>query len=85
MTDKFEITLPETTPEFMAGAYFSCLRWAITFEPILKRFEDETGNRVPKSRSGIERMIDEACGFDQYEYFFRAFVPWFNENVWGDA
>ena len=85
MSEKFEISLPKTTPEFMAVAYFDCLRWAITFEPILKRFEDETGNHIPKSRSGIERMIDEACGFDQYEEFFRSFVPWFNDNVWGDA
>lgn len=79
----FEITLPQNTPEFMAPAYFGCLRWALQFDPILESFKEVTGKNIPASRSPIEKLVDEACGINHGEEFIKAFVPWFNEQVWG--
>lgn len=79
----FEISLPQDTPEYMAPAYYGCLRWALTFDPILERFKSDTGKGLPAARSPIEKMVDQATGHDPYEDFFRAFVSWFNENIWG--
>jgi hypothetical protein len=83
ITVPFEITLPEDTPEYMAPAYFSCLQWASGFEPILNQFREDTGKVIPAVRAPIEKMIDDATGFDPYADFLRVFVPWFNEWIWG--
>lgn len=79
----FKIVPPEDTPEYMYGAYFSCLHWAIGFEPALQSFTQDTGIPIPTNRSPIEQMVDKACGRDPGEEFIRAFVPWFNTAVWG--
>jgi len=79
----FEITLPEDTPEYMAPAYFGCLRWALGKEEILNQFEKDTGKFILIARSGLDKLIDESTGFDPSADFLRAFVPWFNEWIWG--
>jgi hypothetical protein len=79
----FEITLPEDTPEYMAPAYFGCLRWALGFDPILDSFFEVTGISLSPARSGINKLVDDATGFDPNENFLRAFLPWFDEQVWG--
>lgn len=79
----FEITLPQDTPEFMAPAYFGCLQWALKTDGILEEFRKDSGLAIPAARASIEKMIDEATGFDAMEHFMRAFVPWFNVWVWG--
>jgi hypothetical protein len=79
----FKIVPPSDTPEFMYGAYFSCLHWAIGEKGILDSFQEDTGVLFPRPRTRIEKMVDSATGFDQKKEFVRAFVPWFNEWVWG--
>lgn len=79
----FKIVPPDDTPEFMYPAYFGCLRWAVGFDPVLKLFTADTGINLPKDRTPIEAAVDRACGFNPNEEFMRAFVPWFNEQVWG--
>ena len=71
------------TPEYMWPAYFSCLMWAATHEDIQKHFTAETGVKFSPPRCGLDAMIDQATGNNPGETFLRAFVPWFNQNVWG--
>lgn len=77
----FEIVPPVDTPEFMWPAYFSCLQWAIGKEEILSSFREGTGVSYAIPKSSIEALIDDATGYK--ENFIRAFVPWFNDSVWG--
>lgn len=79
----FEIVPPEDTPEYMYDAYFSCFFWAIQFDPILNEFLKDTGKSIPKPPTPFEKKIDEATGFNPYKEFAQAFVPWFNQWVWG--
>lgn len=79
----FDITPPADTPEYMYDAYFSCLVWALQFEPIHKEFANDTGINIPKPRTPFEQAIDKACGHNPYEEFVKAFTPWFNTWVWG--
>lgn len=79
----FEIELPEDTPEYMAPAYFGCLRWALGHTGILSEFTKDTGKILSPARDGLALMIDKAAGFEPFEDFLRAFVPWFNAQIWG--
>lgn len=72
---------PSDQPEYLFPAWCSCLQWAIGFDPIRKQFADDTGLSYSAPRSPMESMIDDACGVG--DAYIRAFVPWFNENVWG--
>lgn len=75
--------LPEGTPEYMAGAYYGCLIWAIGTPAILAEFEKETGVKIPSApRSALDQMIDEAAGV--YADFVTKFKEWHDVNVWGD-
>lgn len=75
---------PDDTATFMYPAWASCLRWAIGCNDMLKEFETETGvSRPDFPETGLDALIDEATGHNPAEEFFRAFVPWFNKNVWG--
>lgn len=75
--------MPESTPDYMAGAWVSCLRWAIGKEEVRASFTQETGIAWSPPRNGFERAIDEATGADRK--FVEAFVTWFNDAVWGDV
>lgn len=79
----FGIIPPNDTPEYMYEAYFSCFFWAIRFDPILHEFLKDTGRSIPKPPTPFEQMIDQATGFNPYKEFVHAFVPWFNQWVWG--
>lgn len=79
----FDIVPPEDTPEYMWDAYFSCFLWAIQFGPIQQEFLKDTGLSIPKPPTPIEEMVDKACEREPYLEFVRAFVPWFNQWVWG--
>lgn len=81
--DEFSVLalMPEDTPGYMTQAWLDCLSWAIEFDPIMKRFQDDTGMRWRPARSGIEQMIDKATGSDVA--FLGAFIAWFNVNIWG--
>jgi len=68
---------PETDV-LMQGAWYDCLMWAADEEDIRHAFEKETGMRLGKAP--LDRMIDEATGFDKA--VAAAFVAWFNKNIW---
>jgi hypothetical protein len=68
---------------FMAASWSTCVQWALGHTPTLDRFTAATGINPPRPRTGIERMVDTACGYDGNLEFLKAFLPWFNENVWG--
>jgi hypothetical protein len=75
------IAPPEDLPEYAWGAWYSCLHWAIGEPKILARFKADTGLSYSAPRCAIDAMIDDATGFG--DSFVLAFVPWFNEKVWG--
>jgi hypothetical protein len=79
----FEIELPGDTPDYMAPAYFGCLQWALGNTGILNEFTKDTGKVFSPARGGLALMIDEATRFEPHQDFLQAFVPWFNEWVWG--
>lgn len=65
-----------------AIAWRDCLAWAIGEPKILAAFTKETGMKV--DRIGVERMIDEAVGYDHLQAVCDKFVDWFNANIWGE-
>jgi hypothetical protein len=67
----------------MLQAWTDCLLWAVGNEDILARFRVETGNTWEPGTTPAQIQIDKATGADRA--FVTAFVPWFNENVWGDV
>lgn len=75
--------MPRDTPDFMVGAWLSCLQWAIGVDDIRASFEQETGMRFVRARTPIDSMIDEATGI--HEAYIRQFVEWFNVNIWGSS
>lgn len=62
--------------------WLGALRFALGHKEIMNDFTAETGVRWIRGTTPIDRMIDQSTGA---EGFFRAFVPWFNENVWDDV
>jgi hypothetical protein len=82
-----EVGPPADTPEYAYPAWASCLEWAIGKPEIVKAFEEDTGIRSPRPRNNLDRMIDEATGYDPeqaYQRFAEEFVKWFNVAIWGD-
>jgi hypothetical protein len=79
----FEIVPPDDVPGYAYDGYFSCLHWAIGDEDVLDHFKSDTGLSYHPPKTEIEEMIDEATGHKPAEDFIRAFVPWFNVNIWG--
>lgn len=77
--------MPYVYPDdpLMAGAWASALKWAYSEPDIVAAFERDTGlTPMPARTSGLEAMIDKACGVHAERA--EAFVKWFNVNVWGD-
>jgi hypothetical protein len=76
--------LAETMPDdpLMALAWRDCLSWAVGEPEILGAFQRETGTAYAAPRTPLDRMIDKATGVE--EHVARAFVKWFNANVWGE-
>lgn len=71
------------TDPLMALAWRDCLRWAITYQPILDAFLAESGVRIAPLRTTLDRMICESSG--EGEAIARKFVVWFNTTIWGEA
>src|SRR3990167_2815782 len=78
---KFESLMP--TDVLMAGAWCAALTAAMGSREIIAAFRAETGMAWTPARSGVDRMIDEATGFERH--FVLSFVRWFNANVWGET
>jgi len=77
----YQIEAPSDVPEIMWPMYFSCLQWAIAEPEIMARFKVDTGLSYSPPRCGLDAMIDEAT--DLKGTIIKAFVEWFNLNVWG--
>lgn len=73
--------MPSGEHEYLRSAWASCLQWAICDEGMLAAFNKESGMQWVPVRHPIDRMIDEATGADKR--FVRAFVEWFNKQIWG--
>lgn len=69
----------------MCGAFLSCCEATIGQPGALEQFEKDTGFKPPKKRSGIEAMVDKACGYNPMSEFAPKFADWVAENVWGLA
>lgn len=71
----------------MAIAWRDGLRWALGSDEIVSRFESETKIYFPKKpRSGIEVLVDQACGVVPPDptKLAVAFMEWFNKEIWGE-
>lgn len=64
MTDRPSL-MPADTPDYMAPAWASCMQWAIGEPDILAAYRAETGDRWEPGKTGLDRMIDKACGADR--------------------
>jgi hypothetical protein len=73
---------PSDTPDYAYGMWASAMMAALKNDDIFEAFKRDTGLTCKPGRSGIERMIDEATGFDRK--LAEGFCKWFNENVWGE-
>lgn len=66
-----------------AAAYIGCLQWALSEDEVMREFSRDTGTMiVTKPGSPLERMIDQVTRVN--EQVIERFIPWFNENVWGE-
>jgi len=79
-----EETIDPLLDDIQTAAWSGMIRFLLTKDEVVQQFEAETGIIFPKARSGIERMIDEQCGFDPNDHFVRQFAPWATANYWGD-
>ena len=77
----YQIQAPADVPGYALPAYFSCLRWALGENGIRAAFERETGKHYSPAKCALDLMIDDATGYR--EAYVKAFVEWFNANVWG--
>jgi hypothetical protein len=66
----------------MVMGWLGALHFAMGHEDIVAAFREDTGNRWTPPKNPLDRLIDDATGAG--EAFMRAFLPWFNENVWGE-
>lgn len=82
MSDDLDLSNFAPTDPLMFQAWADCLHWAIGAPDIVSRFEEETGHEWTPPSSPIETAIDEAVA--AASTYMKAFVPWFNANVWGE-
>lgn len=70
----------------MAIAWRDGLAWALSNDDLVRKFEHDTGHHFPKKRSGIEAMVDQACGVvpPDPKTLAVAFMEWFNKEIWGE-
>lgn len=71
------------TNELIQGMWVSFLGWALGSEDIVSRFREDTGNRYSPGRTTIERMVDQATGYEAA--FLREFAQWLNKTHWGEV
>lgn len=73
------------TDPIMRFMWCGSIQFAIGEKKILDAFRKETGLAYSPPKSPLEKMIDDATGFNQQaEEFFVAFAKWHNANIWGE-
>jgi hypothetical protein len=87
-TEQTEPPLPGMTVvpyglPLMGGAWLACLEWALTEPKLREKFHEDTGYDLSRlvNRAPIERMVDEATGFEKS--VMAAWCDWATVNVWG--
>ena len=77
------------TPAFigdpvMGGAWYGLILWAASQDEFLCKFQEDTGHDLKSlfKVSGLERMIDQATGYDRA--VVAAWADWVTENLWGE-
>ena len=79
-----ELTPGCALDDFHYGMWGGCMEFLIANEEVRSLFEKETGTPAfSPPRSGIEAMIDSACGVDG-ESYVAVFCRWATPNYWGD-
>lgn len=82
-----EVTPGSAIDEFHFEMWLGFLRFMLERDEVRAEFETETGTAFPKSGgSPLDRMIDEACGFDRataQNDYMRAFARWVTPNYFG--
>lgn len=67
-------------PVLEAG-FAHCVYWCSKDPEMRRRFERDTGQRIPAAATPIEAAIDEATGL--MDAAADAFVEWVAAEVWG--
>jgi len=77
--------------EVMIAGWIGCINYAAETAEIRDAYKAETGKdfiATFKRRTPIDKMIDQACGFDheaaKHEAFLD-FAEWVTRNLWGRA
>jgi hypothetical protein len=65
-----------------AIAFIDMVRWAIGTPEIVERFSAETGFMVSIPTCAIDRMIDQASGYDAD--LCSRFMRWCETELWGE-
>jgi hypothetical protein len=75
-------TISDVAPKdfLMQIAWQDFLWWAIGEKEIVKQFEEQTGMKFSAPKNGIEKMIDDATGFQSTT--LERFVVWATETMW---
>jgi hypothetical protein len=70
---------------FKESSWLGFISWASKEESLIAQFEEETGKHViPSGKTGLEIMIDEACGVPAANIqTMKEFVVWVTEAYWG--
>lgn len=71
------------TPDYMFEAWCDCMSWAIGEKVIRKQFELDTDMHYKLPNSPLDKMIDEATGYEKD--YIEKFIIWANENIWGNV
>ena len=79
MIDKIEALMPKDP--LMHIAWVSGLMFCAKTPEIQDRFLKDTGLKLQIAKNPLDRLIDEASGFN--EDVALKFAAWYNENVWG--
>jgi hypothetical protein len=75
----------------MEAAWRDFVSWAVKQDFLIAAFEAETGRKMlppAVARSGLDAMIDEACGYDpavDYRDVLTEFTIWVSIWEWGES
>lgn len=67
----------------MQGPWHGSVLYALSQPDALAAFTAETGVAVPRSRTPLDALIDDATG--RHRAFVLAFLKWHNDAIWGDV
>ena len=66
-------------------AWTGLLAFLLDQPAIRAQFEHETGTAAYRQPTGIEKLIDEASGYDPGATYIACFLIWATPTHWGDS